>query len=196
MNKQQKAQQRGKQSTRQLMGIDRLTSHGVQTPKGELVFFLIQPDNLSVLPAEEVRGRVLALSELLRGVQDITLRALDSRESYAKNQSWYMERREKEDNPALRELLRRDRAHLDEIQTMTAASREFLMVCRLSKEDGPDREARIAHLAKVISDYRFRVRVAEEQDVKRLLAVYYQQDKTTEYFENIDGEGATVRHEL
>jgi hypothetical protein len=196
MNKQQKAQQRGKQSTRQLMGIDRLTSHGVQTPKGELVFFLIQPDNLSVLPAEEVRGRVRALSELLRGVQDITLRALDSRESYAKNQSWYMERREKEDNPALRELLRRDRDHLDEIQTMTAASREFLMVCRLSKEDGPDREARIAHLAKVISDYRFRVRVAEEQDVKRLLAVYYQQDKTTEYFENIDGEGATDRHEL
>ncbi len=187
MNKQQKAQQRGKQSTRQLMGIDRLTSHGVQTSKGELVFFLIQPDNLSVLPAEEVRGRVRALSELLRGVQDITLRALDSRESYAKNQSWYMERREKEDNPALRELLRRDRDHLDEIQTMTAASREFLMVCRLSKEDGPDREARIAHLAKVISDYRFRVRVAEEQDVKRLLAVYYQQDKTTEYFENIDG---------
>ena len=196
MNKQQKAQQRGKQSTRQLMGIDRLTSHGVQTPKGELVFFLIQPDNLSVLPAEEVRGRVRALSELLRGVQDITLRALDSRESYAKNQSWYMERREKEDNPALRELLRRDRDHLDEIQTMTAASREFLMVCRLSKEDGPDREARIAHLAKVISDYRFRVRVAEEQDVKRLLAVYYQQDKTTEYFENIDGEGAMDRHEL
>ena len=196
MNKQQKAQQRGKQSTRQLMGIDRLTSHGVQTPKGELVFFLIQPDNLSVLPAEEVRGRVRALSELLRGVQDITLRALDSRESYAKNQSWYMERREKEDNPALRELLRRDRDHLDEIQTMTAASREFLMVCRLSKEDGPDREARIAHLAKVISDYRFRVRVAEEQDVKRLLAVYYQQDKTTEDFENIDGEGAMDRHEL
>jgi hypothetical protein len=196
MNKQQKTQQRGKQSTRQLMGIDRLTSHGVQTPKGELVFFLIQPDNLSVLPAEEVRGRVRALSELLRGVQDITLRALDSRESYAKNQSWYMERREKEDNPALRELLRRDRDHLDEIQTMTAASREFLMVCRLSKEDGPDREARIAHLAKVISDYRFRVRVAEEQDVKRLLAVYYQQDKTTEYFENIDGEGAMDRHEL
>ena len=196
MNKQQKAQQRGKQSTRQLMGIDRLTSHGVQTPKGELVFFLIQPDNLSVLPAEEVRGRVRALSELLRGVRTITLRALDSRESYAKNQSWYMERWEKEDNPALRELLRRDRDHLDEIQTMTAASREFLMVCRLSKEDGPDREARIAHLAKVISDYRFRVRVAEEQDVKRLLAVYYQQDKTTEYFENIDGEGATDRHEL
>ncbi len=195
MNKQQKAQQRRKQSTRQLMGIDRLTSHGVQTPKGELVFFLIQPDNLSVLPAEEVRGRVRALSELLRGVRTITLRALDSRESFTRNQSWYMERREKEDNPALRELLRRDRDHLDEIQTMTAASREFLMVCQLSKEDGPDREARIAHLAKVISDYRFRVRVAEEQDVKRLLAVYYQQDKTTEYFENIDGEGVMYSRE-
>lgn len=189
MNKKQKAEQRGKQSTRQLMGIDRLTEHGVLTPRGELVFFLVQPDNLSVLPTEEIRGRVRALSELLRGVGTITLRALDSRETYTQNQGRYTELREKEEVPALRELLRRDREHLDEIQTMTAASREFLMICQLPREGGTDREARITHLAKVISDYRFRVRVAGEQDVKRLLAVYYQQDKTTEYFEDTDGEG-------
>ena len=33
-----------------------------------------------------------------------------------------------------------------------------------------------------------RVRLAEEQDVKRLLAIYYRQDLTTEVFRDFDGE--------
>ena len=42
MNRKQKKELRARQSTRQLMGIDRLTDHGAKTPKGELVFFLIR----------------------------------------------------------------------------------------------------------------------------------------------------------
>ena len=37
------------QSTRQLMGISSITDHGVSTPYGDYTFFLIRPDNLSVL---------------------------------------------------------------------------------------------------------------------------------------------------
>ena len=43
-------------------------------------------------------------------------------------------------------------------------------------------------MAKDICDRGFHVRLARDQDLKRLLAVYYQQDVTTEYFESIDGE--------
>ena len=45
-------------------------------------------------------------------------------------------------------------------------------------------------LEKRIRDCGFHVRLAEEQDVKRLLAVYYQQDVTTEHFDSFDGEGS------
>ncbi len=41
---------------------------------------------------------------------------------------------------------------------------------------------------KRVRDCGFHVRMAEEQDLKRLLAVYYQQDVTTEHFERFDGE--------
>ena len=41
---------------------------------------------------------------------------------------------------------------------------------------------------QALRDLGFRARLATEQDVKRLLAVYYQQDVTTEWFENCDGE--------
>ncbi len=188
MTRKQKKELRKRQSTRQLMGIDRLTEHGVATPRGELVFFLIRPDNLSVLSPEVIRGRVRALMELLRGTDQVRLLALDSRESFTRNKAWYQQRLEEETNPAIRELLERDKAHLDEIQTMTASAREFAIAYTLERKGGDSAEARLSLMAKDIRDCGFHVRAAEEQDVKRLLAVYYQQDVTTEHFDNYDGE--------
>ena len=61
MNKQKK-ELRQRQSTRQLMGISQLTQHGIRTAEGELVFYLIKPDNLSVLSEDGIRGRVNAIT--------------------------------------------------------------------------------------------------------------------------------------
>ena len=194
MNRKQKKELRRRQSTRQLMGIDRLTGHGAKTPRGELVFFLIRPDNLSVLSNEVIRGRVRALMELLRGTDSVRLLALDSRESFAQNKAWYQKRLEEETNPAIRELLRRDRAHLDEIQTMTASAREFALAYTLERQGDESVEAQLSRMAKDVRDRGFHVRLAGEQDIKRLLAVYYQQDVTTEYFENFDGETAVIEN--
>ena len=188
MNRKQKKELRQRQSTRQLMGINRLTEHGVVTPKGELVFFLIRPDNLSVLSPEVIRGRVRALMELLRGADAVEMLALDSRESFAKNKAWYQQRLEEETNPAIRDLLERDKAHLDEIQTMSASAREFAIAYTLERQCGESVETQLSRMAKDIRDRGFHVRLAEEQDVKRLLAVYYQQDVTTEHFDDFDGE--------
>ena len=55
MNRKQKKELRQHQSTRQLMGIEQLTEHGIKTARGELIFYLIKPDNLSVLSDEGVR---------------------------------------------------------------------------------------------------------------------------------------------
>ena len=180
------------QSTRQLMGIDELTDYGVKTPKGEFVFFLVRPDNLSVLSVEGITARVRALMELLRGTQSVTLRALDSRESYERNKIWYQQRLEEETNPAIRELLMQDRAFLDRIQTTTASAREFALIYPVERKNGENIQSWISTQAKTIRDRGFHVRLAGEQDIKRLLAVYYQQDVTTEYFESVDGERAVM----
>ena len=193
MNRKQKKELRQKQSTQQLMGIDQLTGHGVRTPRGELVYFLIRPDNLSVLSGEVIRNRVRALMELLGGMDTARLLALDSRESFQKNKLRYQERLEQEDNPAVRELLRQDMAHLDTIQTATASAREFAIAYALDRQSSENTEALIPRMAKDIRDCGFHVQIADEQDIKRLLAVYYQQDVTTEFFEQYDGEMAVNR---
>ena len=188
MNRKQKKERKRLQSTRQLMGIDQFTENGLKLGRRELVYFLIQPDNLSVLSAEGIRGKVMALTNLLRGVESVRLLALDSRESFQSNKDWYRLRMERETLPALRELLRQDAAHLDHIQAGTASAREFALVFELDRQKEENSRTQVARLEKGVRDQGFYVRQAGEQDIMRLLAVYYQQDVTTEIFDMIDGE--------
>ena len=188
MNRAQKKELRQRQNTRQLMGISQLTEHGGRTAGGELVFFMIKPDNLSVLSAEGIRGRVKNLTDLLRGTQEVRLLALDSRESFQRNKDWYRQRLEIEELPALRELLRQDAAHLDAIQASTASAREFALVYRLAPQEAGADATALRQTEQALRDLGFHARLAEEQDIKRILAVYYQQDVTTEWFEEYDGE--------
>ena len=188
MDRTKKRALRQRKDTRQLIGIDQFTEHGAKTAGGELVFFLIRPDNLSVLSGEDIRGRIRALTDLLRGTQEVRILALDSRESFQRNKDWYRQRLEREDMPAIRELLRRDTAHLDEIQAATASAREFALVYRLDPREGGAETSRLRQTEQGLRDLGFQARLASEQDIKRLLAVYYQQDVTTEWFEGYDGE--------
>lgn len=192
MTRKQKQALRQRQSTRQLMGIGQLTEHGVKVAGGELVFYLVQPNNLSVLSPEGVRERVRALSDLLRASSEVIMVAVDSRESFQHNKDYYRARLEEETIPALRELLRQDMEHLDSIQSGTASSREFALLIRMDTQAAAD-PAQLAQVEKRIHSHGFRVRLAAGQDVKRILAVYYQQDAFTDMFDNYDGESEVKR---
>ncbi|MCB5781273.1 hypothetical protein LIR33_22915, partial [Flavonifractor plautii] len=134
MNRKEQQLLRQRQTTRQLMGVTHLTEHGAVCGRDELLFYLLRPDNLSILSPEGIRGRVRALTGLLQGMASLELLALDSRESFLKNKQYYQRRLEEEPSPALRELLRQDMEHLDARQSSTAASREFVLVCRLDSK--------------------------------------------------------------
>ena len=49
VSRKQKQNEKQKQSTRELMGIDEITDYSLKTPYGELVYFIIHPTNISVL---------------------------------------------------------------------------------------------------------------------------------------------------
>ena len=106
MNRKEQQFLRQRQTTRQLMGVTRLTEHGAVCGRDELLFYLLRPDNLSILSPKGIRGRVRALTGLLQGMASLELLALDSRESFLKNKQYYQRRLEEEPSPALRELLR------------------------------------------------------------------------------------------
>ena len=183
---------RQQQSTRQLMGITRITEHGVSTSNGDYVFFLIRPDNLSVLSEEAIRQRVGNLSSLLSNRDEVTLMALDSRASFQNNKLFYQARLEEETEPALRRLLQVDLEQLHEIQTSSASKREFVIALRVTSKESDDPVV-LHQMEKSISNENIPVRLAERADIKRLLSVYYLNDAAVTTVEDVDGEMAVKR---
>ena len=55
-------------------------------------------------------------------------------------------------------------------------------------------ESGLRQREKSLSGYGISLRLAEEQDVKRLLSVYYRQEMLSEEAENVDGERAVTRY--
>lgn len=184
---------RQQQSTRQLMGITRITEHGVSTSNGDYVFFMVRPDNLSVLSDDAIRQRVGNLSNLLGNRDEVTLMALDSRASFQNNKLFYQARLEEETEPAIRRLLQMDLEQLDEIQASSASKREFVISMRVTSKESND-PAVLHQMEKSISNENIPVRLAERADIKRLLSVYYLNDAAVTAVEDVDGEQAVKMH--
>ena len=188
MNRKQKKKDAREQSTRQLMGIDDFTDYGIATRLGNLVFFAIKPTNISVLPGSGVGTRIYALLNVIKGQAEIEMLALNSKESFENNKDFYRQQANLEDLPAIRKLLEQDSAHLDRIQVLMASSREFYILVRLQGKKESDVFSYLFRIEKSIKDNGFTVRRATEQDLKRMLGVYFEQNVTTERFEDHDGE--------
>ena len=176
-------------STRQLIGAKEITDYSLVTYRqGELVYFIVKPTNISVLSQASVGARIYALMTVLKGVAEIEMLCLNSRESFEDNKRFLRSRIEQEENPVVRKLLEKDLTHLDLIQVQMATAREFLIVIRLKDEKETEVFPYLARIEKSLKEQGFSVKRADKEDIKRLLAVYYEQNVTTERFEDFDGE--------
>ena len=176
-------------STRQLIGAKEITDYSLVTyGQGELVYFIVKPTNISVLSQASVGARIYALMTVLKGVAEIEMLCLNSRESFEDNKRFLRFRIEQEENPVVRKLLEKDLTHLDRIQVQMATAREFLIVIRLKDEKETEVFPYLARIEKSLKEQGFSVKRADKEDIKRLLAVYYEQNVTTEKFEDFDGE--------
>ena len=188
MNRKQKKELRQRQSTRQLMGIDGIKDYCIATRMGDLVFFIIKPTNISVLSDSSISARIYALLNVVKGQAEIEMLALNSKESFERNKNFYQERMGSEELPAIRRLLEQDSKHLDRIQVLMASSREFYILVRLQGKKESDVFSYLSRIEKSIKDNGFTVRRATEEDLKRMLGVYFEQNVTTERYEDHDGE--------
>ena len=166
-----KKKENAAQSTRQLMGIDGIKDYCIATRMGDLVFFIIKPTNISVLSNSSISARIYALLNVVKGQAEIEMLALNSKEL-----------------PAIRRLLEQDSKHLDRIQVLMASSREFYIIIRLRSEKETDVFPYLSRIEQSINDNGFTTRRATEQDLKRMLGVYFEQNVTTEKFEDYDGD--------
>ena len=64
MKRQKKDKRR--QSTQQLMGVKKITDYCISTDAGDLVFYIIKPTNISVLPAGAVSAKMRSRTHSVR----------------------------------------------------------------------------------------------------------------------------------
>lgn len=188
MGRKQKEKERQKQSTRELIGIDEITDYSLKTPHGELVYFIIHPTNISVLSDESVSARIYALMTVLKGIAEIEMLCLNSKENFDDNKQYLKKRMEMEQNSVIRKLLQQDSTNLDRMQVQMATAREFLIIIRFKDEKESNIFPYLARIEKSLKDQGFSAKRADNSDIKRFLGVYYEQNVTTERYEDYDGE--------
>lgn len=189
MRGREREERKKKLSTRQLMNAKAVTDYSLTTyDKDDLVYFMIRPTNLSVLSDTSVGARVYALMNVLKGVAEIEMLCLNSRENFEENKGFLRSRMEEETNPVVRKLLERDQGFLDRIQVQMATAREFLILIRLHNEKGNEVFSYLDRIEKSLKEQGFHAKRAGREDIKRILAVYYEQNVTSERFEDFDGE--------
>ena len=88
----------------------------------------------------------------------------------------------------VRKLLEKDQTYLDRIQVQMATAREFLIMIRLKDEKESEVFSYLSRIEKSLKEQGFSVKRADSGDIKRILAVYYEQNVTSEKFEDFDGE--------
>ena len=121
-----------KASTRQLMGIDDITGHSLVTPRRAGIF-MIKPTNISVLSDSSIGARIYALMNVLKGISDIEILCLNSRENFEDNKGYLKARMDTEQNLSSA-TAGTGYDFLDRMQVQMATAREFLIIIRLRGE--------------------------------------------------------------
>ncbi len=180
---------KNKTSTRRLMNLksidgDRLVGYN----NHNLIYYSIVPYNLSVLSNENVEAKIFLLMNLIKGVDIVEILCLNGRENFRSNKEFLIRRINEELNPSIKSLLQNDLEHIDEIQLSSATARSFLICVRIRHEMNREAETYIKRVEKNFAQLGFTSQRLGKEELKTLLAVYYEQNVTTDTFEDMDGE--------
>ena len=186
--KQQKQAEQKRQDTRQLIGVEGISEYSLKTASSEVVFFSVKPSNISVLSEENLAAKIYSLMTVLKGLTEIEILCVNSRESFESNKNNLRRISEKEENPAVRKLLEQDAVFLDHIQAQTATAREFLLIVRIRNLKEKEIFSYLNRIEKTLRENGFSARRYGGEDIKTLLGVYFEQNVTTEKFDSFDGE--------
>lgn len=175
-------------SVQDLIGIKTFTKYGLKTNKGELLFYLVAPTNISVLSHTNIEIKVRHLMMVLSALPDIEIACTDSSECFDDNKAYLQMRLEEEQNSKVKKMLKKDIEFLDQIQVEMATARQFLFVARCKAKKAEQVFQTANRVEKVISEQGFEVSRMKKEDIKRFLALYFDASLNGEQMPDVDGE--------
>ena len=189
MAKKEKQQKKKKgQSVQDMMGIQTFTKYGLLTDKGELLFYLVSPTNISVLSYVNIEIKIRHLMMVLSAIPEIEITCTDSSECFDDNKAYLQGRLETEQNSRIRKLIKKDIDFLDNVQVEMATARQFLFMARLKGSKDKQVFDTANRIEKTISEQGFEVRRMRKAEIKRFLAIYFEASMSGEQMPDGDGE--------
>lgn len=190
MTKAKEKQQKKKKgrSTQELMGIKSFTKYGLETSKGELLYYLVSPTNISVLSHTNIEIKIRHLMMVLSAIPNIEITCTDSCECFDDNKSYLQMRLSEEQNPKVRKILKKDVEMLDHVQAEMATARQFLFIMRCKGMKPEQIFNTVNRTEKVISEQGFEVQRMKKSDSKRFLAIYFEASMNGDQMPDTDGE--------
>lgn len=188
MKKEKQQKKKKGRSTQELVGIKTFTKYGLETAKGELLFYLVSPTNISVLSHVNIEIKIRHLMMVLSAIPNVEITCTDSCECFDDNKSYLQMRLSEEQNPKVRKILKKDVEMLDHVQAEMATARQFLFIMRC-KGQKPEQIFQTANRTeKVISEQGFEVQRMKKADIKRFLAIYFEASMNGNQMADTDGE--------
>lgn len=185
---QQKKKKRKGHSVQDMIGIKTFSKYGLQTNKGELLFYQVSPTNISVLSYANIEIKIRHLMMVLSAIPDIEITCTDSSECFDENKAYLHKRIEDEDNSKVRKLIQKDIDFLDNVQVEMATARQFLFTARLKSVKPKQVFDAANRIEKIISEQGFEVTRMSKAEIKRFLALYFEASMQGEQMPDIDGE--------
>lgn len=186
-NEKQQKKKKGR-SVQDFIGAKTFTKYGLLTTKGELLFYLVTPTNISVLSPANIEIKIRHLMMVLSSIPDIEINCTDSSECFDDNKVYLHSRLTEENNPKIRKLLKKDIDFLDNIQMEMATARQFLFIARCKNMKASQVFQMANRVEKVISEQGFEVRRMRKPDIKRFLGLYFEASMAGEQMPDGDGE--------
>lgn len=183
-----KQKKRKGQSVQDLIGIKTFTKYGLETNKGELLFYQVAPTNISVLSYANIEIKIRHLMMVLSSIPDIEIVCTDSSECFDDNKVFLHNRYDEESNPKVRKIIKKDIEFLDQIQMEMATARQFLFIARCKKMK-PSQVFRTANsIEQTITEQGFETHRLKKDEIKRFLALYFDASMNGEQMPDVDGE--------
>ena len=175
-------------STQELIGIKTFTKYGLKVGKQEMLFFLVQPTNISVLSPENIEIKVHHLQMVLSALPDMEVACTDSCECFDDNRYYIKDRIEQETNPKVVDILKKDLDFIDNIRTETSTARQFLFALHCKSTKPEQIMTLVNRTEKIIADQGFEVQRMKKSDIKRFLAIYFDASMDGDKMPDFDGE--------
>lgn len=174
-------------SVQALMGIKGFGEYGIVTNSGETVFFDVKATNITVLSARHVETKIRNLTLVLSAIPDAEILCTDSAECFDANKAYLIARAEKESNPKVKALLKKDAVFLDSVQTELTSARRFMIAVRCKNMKDAQVFDYANRVRKIICDQGFDAHRMTKAEIKRFLALYFDASLYGEQMPDVDG---------